>query len=69
MQCANEGVKLLVFAYHHDMMNGIQEQLWDDGVKFIRIDGTVAPSDRAVSKQILFCMEKYPGHDLDCDLN
>ena len=45
----NEGLKFLVFGYHHDMMDAIQQVLWDAKVKAIRIDGTVPTADRAVS--------------------
>ncbi|ESP02276.1 hypothetical protein LOTGIDRAFT_138707 [Lottia gigantea] len=46
MLIENENLKFLVFAYHHVMMNGIQQLLYEKKVKFIRIDGTVPPADR-----------------------
>ncbi|OWF54351.1 DNA annealing helicase and endonuclease ZRANB3-like isoform X2 [Mizuhopecten yessoensis] len=46
MLCENENLKFLVFAYHHSMMNGLQQSLYNKKVKFIRIDGETPPSDR-----------------------
>ncbi|CAL1546880.1 unnamed protein product [Lymnaea stagnalis] len=46
MLCDNEELKFLVFAYHHDMMNGVQQTLWEKKVKFVRIDGTTKSLDR-----------------------
>ncbi|KAK3093683.1 hypothetical protein FSP39_018875 [Pinctada imbricata] len=46
MLCDNENLKFIVFAYHHAMMNGIQQTLMDKNVKFIRIDGETKPSER-----------------------
>ncbi|CAH1791115.1 unnamed protein product [Owenia fusiformis] len=37
----NDGLKFIVFCYHHDMMNGISCMLRKSKVKFIRIDGSV----------------------------
>ncbi|XP_074644008.1 uncharacterized protein LOC141900831 [Tubulanus polymorphus] len=39
MLVENDSQKILIFAYHHDMMDAIQRQLWDSKVNFIRIDG------------------------------
>ncbi|XP_060588845.1 DNA annealing helicase and endonuclease ZRANB3-like [Ruditapes philippinarum] len=46
MLCENRKLKFLVFAYHHDMMNGLSESLHDKNIKFIRIDGETPPSER-----------------------
>ncbi|KAL5009114.1 hypothetical protein ScPMuIL_014695 [Solemya velum] len=46
MLCENSQLKFLVFAYHHSMMNGVQQSLWEKRVKFIRIDGETKPSER-----------------------
>ncbi|XP_069116128.1 DNA annealing helicase and endonuclease ZRANB3-like isoform X2 [Argopecten irradians] len=46
MLCENENLKFLVFAYHHSMMNGLQQSLYNKNVKFIRIDGETPTSDR-----------------------
>ncbi|KAK2166039.1 hypothetical protein LSH36_43g04003 [Paralvinella palmiformis] len=46
MLCDNNGLKFIVFAYHHVMMNSLAEQLVDDDVKFIRIDGHTPMQDR-----------------------
>ncbi|KAK3611454.1 hypothetical protein CHS0354_032734 [Potamilus streckersoni] len=46
MLCENQSLKFLVFAYHHAMMNGLQQSLRDKMVKFIRIDGETKPSER-----------------------
>ena len=48
MLCENVNLKFLVFAYHHSMMDGLQQTLWDKKVKFVRIDGHTRPSDRQV---------------------
>ena len=53
MLCDNQGLKLLVFAYHHDMMNGISEEIHDNKIKFIRIDGSTPPMDRPVNEMLL----------------
>ncbi|KAK7505565.1 hypothetical protein BaRGS_00003310 [Batillaria attramentaria] len=51
MLCENANLKFLVFAYHHCMMDGIQQTLWDKKVKFVRIDGSTKPSDRQLYVQ------------------
>ena len=48
MLCENQGLKFLVFAYHHAMMDAIQEELHDSKVNFIRIDGNTPNQDRPV---------------------
>ena len=48
MLCDNPNLKFLVFAYHHSMMNGLCQSLYDKKVKFIRIDGDTPPSERPV---------------------
>jgi SWI/SNF-related matrix-associated actin-dependent regulator 1 of chromatin subfamily A len=49
MLCENSNLKFLVFAYHHSMIDGLQQTLWDKKVKFVRIDGHTKPSERQVS--------------------
>ena len=49
MLCQNVGLKIIVFAHHHVMMDGIQELLNDEKVKFIRIDGNTCQQERPVS--------------------
>ena len=49
MLCDNPNLKFLVFGYHHCMMNGLSQSLYDKKVKFIRIDGDTPPSERPVS--------------------
>ncbi|XP_048735505.2 DNA annealing helicase and endonuclease ZRANB3-like [Ostrea edulis] len=51
MLCDSKNLKFLVFAYHHAMMNGLQQTLMDHNVKFIRIDGDTKPSDRQLYVQ------------------
>ena len=46
MLCDNPKLKFLVFCYHHAMMDGVSQTLWDKGVKYVRIDGTVKGVDR-----------------------
>ncbi|BFZ17035.1 hypothetical protein BsWGS_20074 [Bradybaena similaris] len=48
MLCEDDQLKFLVFAYHHDMMDGIQQTLSERKVKFVRIDGNTRSSDRQV---------------------
>ena len=48
MLCDNPNLKFLVFAYHHSMMNGLSQSLYDKKIKFIRIDGDTPPSERPV---------------------
>ena len=49
MLCENKGLKFLIFAYHHNMMDGIAEELHDTNLKYIRIDGHTAAQERPVS--------------------
>ncbi|KAK7104878.1 DNA annealing helicase and endonuclease ZRANB3-like [Littorina saxatilis] len=51
MLCENVNLKFLVFAYHHNMMDGLQQTLWDKKVKFVRIDGHTKPSERQMYVQ------------------
>ncbi|KAL8559599.1 hypothetical protein ACOMHN_008310 [Nucella lapillus] len=51
MLCENANLKFLVFAYHHAMMDGLQQTLWDKKIKFVRIDGQTKPSDRQLYVQ------------------
>ncbi|XP_061173835.1 DNA annealing helicase and endonuclease ZRANB3-like [Saccostrea echinata] len=51
MLCDNKNLKFLVFAYHHAMMNGLQQTLMEHDVKFVRIDGETKPSDRQLYVQ------------------
>ena len=48
MLCENKGLKFLIFAYHHNMMDGIAEELYDTNIKYIRIDGQTAAQERPV---------------------
>ena len=50
MLCENQELKFIVFAYHHVMINSLAGQLMDDGIQFIRIDGTTLQQDRPVSQ-------------------
>ncbi len=52
--CENPALKFLVFAHHHIMMNSLAEQLMDDHVPFIRIDGNTLMQDRPV-RGLSFC--------------
>ncbi|XP_076443122.1 DNA annealing helicase and endonuclease ZRANB3-like [Babylonia areolata] len=51
MLCENASLKFLVFAYHHTMMDGLQQTLWDRKIKFVRIDGQTKASDRQLYVQ------------------
>lgn len=52
MLCKNEQLKFLVFAYHHDMMDSVQQTLYEKKVKFVRIDGSTKSSDRQVRTSV-----------------
>ncbi|KAL3528442.1 hypothetical protein ACH5RR_007764 [Cinchona calisaya] len=43
--------KMIIFAHHHNVCDKIQEFLWKRGVKTIRIDANVSPSDRKEAVQ------------------
>ena len=49
MMMSNKGLKMLIFAYHHAMMDALSEELHDNTVKYIRIDGSTPAMDRPVS--------------------
>ncbi|XP_060077522.1 DNA annealing helicase and endonuclease ZRANB3-like [Ylistrum balloti] len=51
MLCDNENLKFLVFAYHRNMMNGLQQSLYNKKIKFIRIDGETPTSERQMYVQ------------------
>lgn len=55
MLCENKELKFIVFAYHRVMMDAICEQLVNDSVTFVRIDGSTVPSDRPV-ETLSFCV-------------
>lgn len=38
--------KMIVFAHHHRVLNGVQEIICEKGIGFIRIDGNTLPRDR-----------------------
>lgn len=48
MLCENQGLKFIVFAFHHVMMDAIAEELHDSKVDFIRIDGHTPNQERPV---------------------
>ena len=48
MLSENADVKFIVFAHHRVMLDSITEQLVDDNVTFIRIDGSTLAVDRPV---------------------
>jgi SNF2 family DNA or RNA helicase len=43
--------KMVVFAHHHKVLDGIQEFICDKGIGFVRIDGTTLPRDRQLAVQ------------------
>lgn len=49
MLLENLDVKFIVFAHHRLMLDSVTEQLVDDNVPFIRIDGSTLPIDRPVA--------------------
>jgi len=49
MLSENADVKFIVFAHHRVMLDSITEQLVNDNVTFIRIDGSTLAVDRPVS--------------------
>ncbi|OMO51229.1 SNF2-related protein [Corchorus capsularis] len=38
--------KMIIFAHHHKVLDGIQEFICEKGIGFVRIDGTTLPKDR-----------------------
>ena len=52
MLCENRGLKFLIFAFHHNMMNGIAEELFENSIKYIRIDGQTPGQERPVSENV-----------------
>ncbi|XVF11849.1 hypothetical protein REPUB_Repub08aG0062600 [Reevesia pubescens] len=38
--------KMIIFAHHHKVLDGIQEFICEKGIDFVRIDGTTLPKDR-----------------------
>lgn len=48
MLTENADVKFIVFGHHRVMLDSITEQLVDDNITFIRIDGSTLAVDRAV---------------------
>ncbi|CAA7026960.1 unnamed protein product [Microthlaspi erraticum] len=41
--------KMVIFAHHHKVLDGIQEFICDKGIGFVRIDGTTLPRDRQLA--------------------
>ncbi|GKU88872.1 hypothetical protein SLEP1_g3086 [Rubroshorea leprosula] len=39
-------LKMIIFAHHHKVLDGIQEFICEKGIGFVRIDGTTLPKDR-----------------------
>jgi len=48
MLTENADVKFIVFAHHRVMLDSITEQLVNDNIMFIRIDGSTVAVDRPV---------------------
>lgn len=42
--------KVCVFAHHHEVLNGIEAFLKEEGIGYVRIDGTTATDDRQANK-------------------
>lgn len=61
MLCENRGLKFLVFAYHHCMMDGIAEELYDLNIKYIRIDGQTVGSERPVITSLIYLFHLQRG--------
>ncbi|KAK8306220.1 hypothetical protein V6Z12_D03G113400 [Gossypium hirsutum] len=38
--------KMIIFAHHHKVLDGIQDFICEKGISFVRIDGTTLPKDR-----------------------
>ncbi|KAK3225854.1 hypothetical protein Dsin_005716 [Dipteronia sinensis] len=43
--------KMLIFAHHHKVLDGIQEFICEKGIPFVRIDGNTLPRDRQSAVQ------------------
>ncbi|CAH8388090.1 unnamed protein product [Eruca vesicaria subsp. sativa] len=43
--------KMVIFAHHHKVLDGVQEFICDKGIGFVRIDGTTLPRDRQLAVQ------------------
>ncbi|XP_010452747.1 PREDICTED: DNA annealing helicase and endonuclease ZRANB3-like [Camelina sativa] len=43
--------KMVIFAHHHKVLDGIQEFICDKGIGFVRIDGMTLPRDRQLAVQ------------------
>ncbi|RID68134.1 hypothetical protein BRARA_C00315 [Brassica rapa] len=43
--------KMVIFAHHHKVLDGVQEFMCDKGIGFVRIDGTTLPRDRQLAVQ------------------
>ncbi|OMO52998.1 SNF2-related protein [Corchorus olitorius] len=44
--------KMIIFAHHHKVLDGIQEFICEKGIGFVRIDGTTLPKDRQSAVKI-----------------
>ncbi|XP_015571924.1 DNA annealing helicase and endonuclease ZRANB3 [Ricinus communis] len=38
--------KMIIFAHHHKVLDGVQELIFEKGIGFVRIDGNTLPRDR-----------------------
>ncbi|TYI35645.1 hypothetical protein ES332_A03G090200v1 [Gossypium tomentosum] len=38
--------KMIIFAHHHKVLDGVQDFVCEKGISFVRIDGTTLPKDR-----------------------
>ncbi|ESQ40715.1 hypothetical protein EUTSA_v10012481mg [Eutrema salsugineum] len=47
--------KMVIFAHHHKVLDGIQEFICDKGIGFVRIDGMTLPRDRQLAVQSFQC--------------
>ncbi|KAJ4841441.1 hypothetical protein Tsubulata_009085 [Turnera subulata] len=43
--------KMIIFAHHHKVLDGVQEFICEKGVGFVRIDGTTLARDRQIAVQ------------------
>ncbi|KAK8306221.1 hypothetical protein V6Z12_D03G113400 [Gossypium hirsutum] len=44
--------KMIIFAHHHKVLDGIQDFICEKGISFVRIDGTTLPKDRQSAAKI-----------------